>query len=338
VTQPSKSGRRCFYSLLVITVSFLPVFTLQEQEGRLFKPLAFTKTYSMAAAALLSITLAPVLMGWFIRGKIPKEGKNPINRFLIWLYKPVVDLAIRYRWLVLVCGAVLVAWVFFPWNSLVARLLPPGRAQEMAFAVGKIFPYQNIGSEFMPPLYEGDLLYMPTTFPGISPTKARELIQVTDRIIKSFPEVETVFGKAGRAETATDPAPMDMIETTIRLKPEADWPAVDIKDDDGKTIAHRRRTPDELVTAMNSAVQIPGLNNAWTMPIKTRIDMLSTGIKTPVGIKIAGPDLAVLERIGTEVEAVVRQVPGTASAFANASRADGSWNLKLIATPSRVTA
>jgi Cu(I)/Ag(I) efflux system membrane protein CusA/SilA len=309
-------GPALFYSLLVITVSFLPVFTLQEQEGRLFKPLAFTKTYSMAAAALLSITLAPVLMGWFIRGKIPKEGKNPINRFLIWLYKPVVDLAIRYRWLVLVCGAVLVAWVFFPWNSLVARLLPPGRAQEMAFAVGKIFPYQNIGSEFMPPLYEGDLLYMPTTFPGISPTKARELIQVTDRIIKSFPEVETVFGKAGRAETATDPAPMDMIETTIRLKPEADWPAVDIKDDDGKTIAHRRRTPDELVTAMNSAVQIPGLNNAWTMPIKTRIDMLSTGIKTPVGIKIAGPDLAVLERIGTEVEAVVRQVPGTASAFA----------------------
>ena len=157
---------------------------------------------------------------------------------------------------------------------------------------------------------------MPTTFPGISPTKARELIQVTDRIIKSFPEVETVFGKAGRAETATDPAPMDMIETTIRLKPELEWPAVDIKDDDGKVIAHRRRTPDELVTAMNNAVQIPGLNNAWTMPIKTRIDMLSTGIKTPVGIKIAGPDLAVLERIGTEVEAVVRQVPGTASAFA----------------------
>ena len=329
-------GPALFYSLLVITVSFLPVFTLEEQEGRLFKPLAFTKTYSMAAAALLSITLAPVLMGWFIRGKIPKEEKNPINRFLIWLYKPVVDLAIRYRWLVLVCGAVLVAWVFFPWNSLVARLLPAGRAQEVAFSAGKIFPYQNIGSEFMPPLYEGDLLYMPTTFPGISPTKARELIQVTDRIIKSFPEVETVFGKAGRAETATDPAPMDMIETTIRLKPESEWPAVDIEEDsvtgvspvtsssemDGqdaraaKKIVHRRRTPDELVEAMNDAVQIPGLNNAWTMPIKTRIDMLSTGIKTLVGIKIAGPDLAVLERIGTEVEAVVRQVPGTASAFA----------------------
>ena len=309
-------GPALFYSLLVITVSFLPVFTLQDQEGRLFKPLAFTKTYSMAAAALLSITLAPVLMGWFIRGKIPKEEKNPINRFLIWLYKPVVDFAVKYGWLVVVGGGLVVGWVFFPWNSLMAHVLPQGRVQEWAFKAGKIFPYQNIGSEFMPPLYEGDLLYMPTTFPGISPTKARELIQVTDRIIKSFPEVETVFGKAGRAETATDPAPMDMIETTIRLKPEAEWPAVDIKDDNGKIIAHRRRTPDELADAMNDAVQIPGLNNAWTMPIKTRIDMLSTGIKTPVGIKIAGPDLNELERIGTEVEAVVRQVPGTASAFA----------------------
>jgi Cu(I)/Ag(I) efflux system membrane protein CusA/SilA len=309
-------GPALFYSLLVITVSFLPVFTLQEQEGRLFKPLAFTKTYSMAAAALLSITLAPVLMGWFIRGKIPKEEKNPINRFLIWLYKPVVDLAIRFRWLVLVCGAILVIWVFFPWNSLVAHVLPQGRVQEWAFKAGPLFPYQSIGSEFMPPLYEGDLLYMPTTFPGISVTKARQLIQVTDRIIKSFPEVETVFGKAGRAETATDPAPLDMIETTIRLKPEAEWPAVDIKDDNGKVIAHRRRTPDELVSAMNAAVQIPGLNNAWTMPIATRINMLSTGIKTPIGIKIAGPDLATLQSIGEQVEAVVRQVPGTASAFA----------------------
>jgi len=309
-------GPALFYSLLVITVSFLPVFTLQEQEGRLFKPLAFTKTYSMAAAALLSITLAPVLMGWFIRGRIPKEGKNPINRLLIWLYQPVVGFAIKFRWLVLAGGIICVAWVFSPWNALVSRVLPPGRMQETAFSVGKLFPYQSIGSEFMPPLYEGDLLYMPTTFPGISPTKARELIQVTDRIIKSFSEVETVFGKAGRAETATDPAPMDMIESTIRLRPEAEWPVVDIKDDNGAVIAHRRRTPDELVTAMNDAVQIPGLNNAWTMPIRTRIDMLSTGIKTPVGIKIAGPDLKELERIGTEVEAVVRKVPGTASAFA----------------------
>jgi len=309
-------GPALFYSLLVITVSFLPVFTLQEQEGRLFKPLAFTKTYSMAAAALLSVTLAPVLMGWFIRGKIPKEDRNPINRFLIWLYKPVVDFTIRFRWQVVFFAAICVAWVFLPWNSLIVRHLPPGRLQEMALSVGRCFPYQNIGSEFMPPLYEGDLLYMPTTFPGISPTKARELIQVTDRIIKSFPEVESVFGKAGRAETATDPAPMDMIETTIRLKPESDWLAVDIQDDNGKVIAHRHRTPDELVSAMNAAVQIPGLNNAWTMPIRTRIDMLSTGIKTPVGIKIAGADLKELERIGTEVEAVVRKVPGTASAFA----------------------
>ena len=328
-------GPALFYSLLVITVSFLPVFTLQDQEGRLFKPLAFTKTYSMAAAALLSITLAPVLMGWFIRGKIPKEEKNPINRFLIWLYKPVVDFAVKFGWLVVVGGGLVVGWVFFPWNSLMARVLPQGRVQEWAFKAGKIFPYQNIGSEFMPPLYEGDLLYMPTTFPGISPTKARQILQITDRIIKSFPEVETVFGKAGRAETATDPAPMDMIETTIRLKPESEWPAVDIEESSGtgvspvssfqkhtgkmpapSKIVHRRRTPDELADAMNDAVQIPGLNNAWTMPIKTRIDMLSTGIKTPVGIKIAGPDLNELERIGTEVEAVVRQVPGTASAFA----------------------
>jgi Cu(I)/Ag(I) efflux system membrane protein CusA/SilA len=309
-------GPTLFYSLLVITVSFVPVFTMGDQEGRLFKPLAFTKTYSMAAAALLSITLAPVLMGWFIRGKIPREEKNPINRLLIWLYHPVVRQVIRWRWLVLVLGALIVGWVFFPWDALVARRLPAGRAQDLALTIGKAFPYQSIGSEFMPPLYEGDLLYMPTTFPGISPTKARELIQVTDRLIKSFPEVDTVFGKAGRAETATDPAPMDMIETTIRLKPEAEWPAVDIRDDNGQVAAHRPRTPDELIEAMNNLVQIPGLNNAWTMPIKTRIDMLSTGIKTPVGIKIAGADLNELERIGTEVEAVVRQVPGTASAFA----------------------
>ncbi|HEY2082189.1 MAG TPA: efflux RND transporter permease subunit, partial [Verrucomicrobiae bacterium] len=309
-------GPTLFYSLLVITVSFLPVFTLQEQEGRLFKPLAFTKTYSMAAAALLSITLAPILMGWFIRGKIPKEEKNPINRFLIWLYHPVINFVVKWRWPVIICAGVLIAWVFLPWNWLAARVLPPGAVRDRAFQAGNLFPYQNIGSEFMPPLDEGDLLYMPTTFPGISPTKAREILQTTDRLIKSFPEVDTVFGKAGRAETATDPAPMDMIETTIRLKPHEQWPAVDIKDDDGRVIAHRPRTPDELVDAMNDAVQIPGLNNAWTMPIRTRIDMLSTGIKTPVGIKIAGTDLAELERIGIEVEATVRNVPGTTSVIA----------------------
>jgi len=309
-------GPTLFYSLLVITVSFLPVFTLQEQEGRLFKPLAFTKTYSMAAAALLSITLAPVLMGWFIRGKIPSEEKNPLNRLLIWIYNPILDFVVKWRWAVILTAGVIIVWVFLPWNWMASRVLPEGKIRDAAFSMGKLFPYQNIGSEFMPPLYEGDLLYMPTTFPGISPTKAREILQVTDRLIKSFPEVAEVFGKAGRAETATDPAPMDMIETTIRLKPESEWPAVDIKDDDGKVIAHRKRTPDELTDAMNNVVQIPGLNNAWTMPIRTRIDMLSTGIKTPVGIKIAGPDLATLERIGTEVEAAVRKVPGTTSVFA----------------------
>jgi Cu(I)/Ag(I) efflux system membrane protein CusA/SilA len=311
-------GPTLFYSLLVITVSFLPVFTLQEQEGRLFKPLAFTKTYSMAAAALLSITLAPVLMGWFIRGRIPAEEKNPINRLLIGLYHPVVNVVVRWRKTVILAALLIIAWVFFPWNRLVLDHLPAGSTnlRQLATRMGRLFPYQNLGSEFMPPLYEGDLLYMPTTFPGISPTKAREVLQVTDRLIQSFPEVAEVFGKAGRAETATDPAPLDMIETTIRLKPEAEWPAVDIRNDQGQVIAHRPRTPDELTDALNETVQIPGLNNAWTMPIRTRIDMLSTGIKTPVGIKIAGPDLATLERIGTQVEAVVRRVPGTTSAFA----------------------
>lgn len=309
-------GPTLFYSLLVITVSFLPVFTLQEQEGRLFKPLAFTKTYSMAAAALLSITLAPVLMGWFIRGRIPAEDKNPLNRLLIWAYNPILDLVVKRYWMVIISAGAIIIWVFLPWNWLVSRLLPEGQWRESAYSLGKYFPYQNLGSEFMPPLYEGDLLYMPTTFPGLSPTKARELLQVTDRLIKSFPEVDEVFGKAGRAESATDPAPMDMIETTIRLKPESTWPAVDIRDDDGRLLAHRPRTPDELTEALNNVVQIPGLNNAWTMPIRTRIDMLSTGIKTPVGIKIAGPDFATLERIGTQVEAVIRQVPGTASVYA----------------------
>jgi Cu(I)/Ag(I) efflux system membrane protein CusA/SilA len=309
-------GPTLFYSLLVITVSFLPIFMLTEQSGRLFRPLAFTKTYSMGAAAFLSLTLTPVLMGFFIRGKIPPEEKNPINRFLIWLYHPVIDFVIKWRWIVITLAAALIIWIFFPWNRFVARVLPNGKTKEWAFKAGRFFPYQNVGSEFMPPLYEGDLLYMPTTFPGISPTKAREIIQVTDKIIKTFPEVRQVFGKIGRAETATDPAPMDMIETTIMLKTEEEWPSVDIMDDSGKVIAHRRRTPEELADAMNAAVQIPGLNNAWTMPIKTRIDMLATGIKTPVGIKVAGPDLVELERIASEIEAVVKGVPGTVSAFA----------------------
>ena len=309
-------GPTLFYSLLVITISFVPVFALQAQEGRMFKPLAFTKTYSMAAAALLSITLAPILMGYFIRGKMIPEEKNPINRLLIWFYHPVIDWVIRFRWLVITSAVLVVAWVFFPWNALVTNRLPEGHLKTVATTVGKAFPFQNLGSEFMPPLYEGDLLYMPTTFPGISPTKAREILQHTDKIIKSFPEVHRVFGKIGRAETATDPAPFDMVETTIMLKDEAQWPVVDIKDAAGKTIAHRRRTPDELTSAMNAAIQIPGLNNAWTMPIKTRIDMLATGIKTPVGIKVAGPNLVSLERIAEQIEAIVRKVPGTASVFA----------------------
>ena len=308
-------GPTLFYSLLVITVSFLPVFALQAQEGRLFKPLAYTKTYSMAAAALLSITLAPVLMGYLIRGRVRPEEENPINRFFIRIYHPVIDFVIQLRWVVISTAAVIVVWVFFPWNRMVTNYLP-GPLRSLSLAVGKLFPYQNLGSEFMPPLYEGDLLYMPTTFPGISTTKAREIVQQTDQIIKTFPEVHHVFGKIGRAETATDPAPMDMIETTIMLKDEKDWPKVDIKNQSGKTIAHRKRTVDELTDAMNADLQFPGLNNAWTMPIKTRIDMLATGIKTPVGIKVAGPDLAELERIASEIETVVRQVPGTSSVFA----------------------
>lgn len=309
-------GPTLFYSLLVITVSFIPVFSLQEQEGRLFKPLAFTKTYSMAAAALLSITLAPVLMGYFIRGRIPSEEKNPVNRFLIHLYHPCIDFVIKFRWWVIAAAAGIVIWVFLPWNFLVTDRLPEGPLRNASTFIGKAFPFQHLGSEFMPPLYEGDLLYMPTTFPGISPTKSRELIQVTDRIIKSFPEVHHVFGKIGRAETSTDPAPLDMVETTIMLRDEKEWPKVDIKDASGNTIAHRRRTVDELIEALNSSIQIPGLSNAWTMPIKTRIDMLATGIKTPVGIKVAGSDLATLERIAADIEAVVRQVPGTSSVFA----------------------
>src|SRR5205823_4710912 len=213
-------------------------------------------------------------------------------------------------------AAAVIASVFFPWNWLVTNRLSDGKLKTIAETVGKIFPYQNIGSEFMPPLYEGDLLYMPTTFPGISPTKARELIQVTDKIIKTFPEVNHVFGKIGRAETATDPAPFDMVETTIMLKDDKHWPVMDIKDGTGRIIAHRRRTPDELVSALNGAIQIPGLNNAWTMPIKTRIDMLATGIKTPVGIKVAGANLPELERIASELEVVMRQVPGTSGVFA----------------------
>jgi Cu(I)/Ag(I) efflux system membrane protein CusA/SilA len=286
-------GPTLFYSLLVITVSFLPVFTLQAQEGRLFKPLAFTKTYAMGTAAFLSITLAPVLMGYLIRGHIVPEERNPLNRALIALYHPVIERILRHKAL---C-----------WGMIAGA----GLAVAVTW-----WPYSRLGSEFMPPLYEGDLLYMPTTLPGISITKARELLQQTDRIIKQFPEVHHVFGKVGRADTATDPAPLSMIETTIMLKPEEEWPAVDITDRAGHVTAHRRRTPDELVDAMNAAIRFPGVTNAWTMPIKTRIDMLATGIKTPIGIKISGANLPTLQRIGEQIEAVMRRVPNTLSVYA----------------------
>jgi Cu(I)/Ag(I) efflux system membrane protein CusA/SilA len=272
-------GPSIFYSLLVITVSFLPVFTLAQQEGRLFKPLAFTKTYAMAGAAILAVTIVPVLIGYFVRGKIRKEEDNPLTKLLVKLYHPVVDFVMKRRW-----------WVM---------------AASLLIVLATYIPFTKLGSEFMPPLYEGDLLYMPTTLPGISITKAREILQQTDKIIKTFPEVESVFGKIGRAETATDPAPLTMIETTIRLKPKDEW--------------REGMTPEKLIEEMNNAVQIPGLTNAWTMPIKTRIDMLSTGIKTPVGIKIAGPNLNVLQDLGKQVEELMKTVPGTRSAYAERS-------------------
>jgi len=287
ITEASREvGPALFFSLLIITVSFLPVFTLQAQEGRLFAPLAFTKTYAMAAAAILAITLVPVLMGYFIRGKIPAEAKNPVNRFLHFIHVPTLNFAIRWRWLTLGLALTLLAVTFYPLSKL--------------------------GSEFMPPLNEGDMLYMPTTYPGISITKAKELLQQTDKIIKTFPEVRSVFGKVGRAETATDPAPLAMLETTIRLKPKDEWP------DPGKTVK-------ELMDEMDAAIKFPGLANAWTMPIKTRIDMLSTGIKTPIGIKVSGPDLKVLEAVGADIEQALKQLPDTLSAFAD--KAAGGYYL-----------
>ncbi len=269
-------GPTLFYSLLVITVSFIPVFLLEEQEGRLFKPLAFTKSYSMAAAALLSITIVPVLMGYWIRGKIKSEEQNPLSKILHKIYHPVISFVLRHNWKIIFAALLVLAVT--------------------------LIPILKIGSEFMPPLYEGDLLYMPTTFPGISITKAREILQQTDKIIAAFPEVRTVFGKIGRAETATDPAPLMMIETAIQLKPKKEW--------------RKGMTPEKLVDEMNQAIQFPGLTNAWTMPIKTRLDMLATGIKTPVGIKVMGDNLDSLTAIGERIEAAVRKVKGTLSAYA----------------------
>ncbi|MBI5192598.1 MAG: efflux RND transporter permease subunit [Nitrospirae bacterium] len=269
-------GPPLFFSLLIITVSFIPVFTLEAQEGRLFKPLAYTKTFSMGAAAFLSITLVPVLMGFLIRGHITPEEKNPVSRVLIWLYRPAINLVLRKKFL-------------FP---IIA----------VALLLTAIYPLKKLGSEFMPPLNEGTLMFMPVTLPGISITKTAEILQTQDRIIKSFPEVESVFGKAGRAITATDPAPIEMFETIINLKPEKEWrPGV---------------TQESLMDEMNIALEMPGVTNAWTMPIKARIDMLSTGIRTPVGVKVFGKDLKTIEKLATEIESVVKNVPGTASAYA----------------------
>jgi len=279
-------GPALFFSLLIITVSFLPVFTLQAQEGRLFAPLAFTKTYAMAAAAILAITLVPVLMGLLIRGKIPSEEHNFLNIALKKVHKPVLVLAMQWRKVTLVLALILLAVT--------------------------AYPVMKTGSEFMPPLDEGDILYMPTTYPGISITKAKELLQQTDKILKTFPEVESVFGKVGRAETATDPAPLSMLETTIRLKPKDEWPNPD-------------KTTKSLMADFDAAIKFPGLANAWTYPIKTRIDMLSTGIKTPIGIKVSGPDLKVLEKVGGDIENVLKQLPNTLSAFAD--KAAGGYYL-----------
>jgi copper/silver efflux system protein len=269
-------GPALFFSLLIITVSFLPVFALEGQEGRLFKPLAFTKTFAMAAASLLSVTLVPVTMGLFIRGRVFRERANPLNRALISLYRPVIDFVLHHRVPVIAVSVAVLVLTWIPWS--------------------------RIGSEFMPRLDEGTVLYMPVTLPGVSVARSREIMQMQDRILKSIPEVQTVFGKSGRANTATDPAGLDMFETTITLKPGRDW--------------RPGMTYDLLIAEMDSAVRMPGVTNAWTMPIKGRIDMLATGIRTPVGIKIFGPELSELERLGREVEAMVAMVPGTRSVFA----------------------
>lgn len=273
-------GPALFFSLLVITLSFLPVFTLEAQEGRLFAPLAFTKTYTMAAAAALSVTLVPVLMGYLVRGRIPHEVSNPLNRFLMRVYRPALEAVLRFPKSTLVAAAVVLALT--------------------------AIPLLRLGGEFMPPLDEGDLLYMPSALPGLSVSKATELLQQTDRLIKTVPEVERVFGKAGRADSATDPAPLEMFETTIQFKPRDQW--------------RPGMTPEKLVEELDRAVKVPGLSNIWVPPIRNRIDMLATGIKSPVGIKVAGTDLATIDQLATRIEAVVKTVPGVSSALAERLR------------------
>jgi Cu(I)/Ag(I) efflux system membrane protein CusA/SilA len=281
-------GPALFFSLLIITVSFLPIFTLEAQEGRLFSPLAFTKTFAMAAAALLSVTLVPALMVVFVRGKIVPEARNPINRALIWLYRPIIRLVLKAK----------VATIMLALGALALTIIPA----------------RQLGSEFMPVLNEGALLYMPTTLPGLSVTKAAELLQTQDRIIKSFPEVQSAYGKAGRASTATDPAPLEMSETVIQLKPKDQWRS-------GMTI-------DKLIAEMDAALQFPGVSNAWTMPIRNRIDMLATGIRTPIGVKIFGRDLSQMEGLARQVESVLKRVPGTSSAYAE--RVIGGYYLDIV--------
>ncbi len=280
-------GPALFFSLLIITVSFLPIFALEAQEGRLFHPLAYTKTFAMAAAALLSITVVPALMIVFVRGRIVPEASNPLNRLLIWIYRPVIRLVLKAKTLTILLSLLILA--------------------------ASVWPAMKLGSEFMPTLNEGTLLYMPTTLPGLSITKAAELLQTQNKIIKSFPEVASVWGKAGRAATATDPAPTEMFETTINLKPQAEWRA-------GMTV-------DALVNDMDKALQFPGVSNAWTMPVKARIDMLATGIRTPVGVKVLGPDLKVIEGLAREIETAIKTVPGTSSAYAE--RIMGGYYLEI---------
>ena len=280
-------GPALFFSLLIITVSFLPVFALEGQEGRLFSPLAYTKTFAMASAALLSVTLVPVLMLLFIRGKVMPESKNPVNRALIWAYRPIISSVMRYKKVTILLALVVLGVSYYPASKL--------------------------GSEFMPTLNEGTLFYMPASLPGMSITKAAELLQTQNKIIKSFPEVSSVYGKAGRANTATDPAPTEMFETVINLKPESEWRA-------GLSI-------DKLIAEMDKALQFPGVANSWTMPIKARIDMLSTGIRTPIGIKVFGKDLAEMEKLAKQIESVVKAVPGTTSAFAE--RITGGFYLNI---------
>jgi Cu(I)/Ag(I) efflux system membrane protein CusA/SilA len=287
ITACKEVGPALFFSLLIITVSFLPVFTLESQEGRLFAPLAWTKTFAMAGAALLSVTLVPVLMMLFIRGRILPEARNPVNRVLIWLYRPVIAGVLRAKVLTIVLAT--------------------------AVLVATAWPAMRLGSEFMPTLNEGTLLYMPSSLPGMSVTKASEVLQTQNKIIKSFPEVASVWGKAGRAATATDPAPLEMFETVINLKPQAEW--------------RRGMTTDKLIAELDAALQFPGISNAWTMPIKARIDMLSTGIRTPIGIKVFGSDLATMERVARQIETVVKNVPGTTSAYAE--RITGGFYLDI---------